>query len=206
MIIDNNDVIEFTIYYKKIGNVYVSYSEEEIGKKDKGFLKDIKALHVIMRQLTWNLHNILQELYDKDNNKNYKEKKLSMLLVDWDANKDNIKVEINNKSIANLAPNIAEKILSVYDSLTLLDKKEEIKIAGLVNSQVMNRGRSSSYANRILIENDLIEEFHWLPQDIAKIPYKQLQMFYLVRREKGSARQIRGNLDAEKNKNTAKKR
>lgn len=30
---------------------------------------------------------------------------------------------------------------------------------------------------------ELIEEFHWLPQDIKKIPYKDLQEFYIIRRQ-----------------------
>lgn len=29
-----------------------------------------------------------------------------------------------------------------------------------------------------------MEEFHWLPQDIHKIPYKDLQTFYLIRKQR----------------------
>jgi len=60
----------------------------------------------------------------------------------------------------------------------------------------MGTGKSVSAASRAIIENDLIEEFHWLPQDIAKIPYKQLQMFFLVRREKHAARNAKIAIDA----------
>lgn len=52
----------------------------------------------------------------------------------------------------------------------------------------MGRGKSTSAVTRSIIENDLIEEFHWLPQDIAKIPYRKLQEFFIVRREKKVAR------------------
>ena len=60
----------------------------------------------------------------------------------------------------------------------------------------MGKGKSVSAVSRAIIENDLIEEFHWLPQDIAKIPYKQLQMFFLVRREKTAARNAKAAVDS----------
>ncbi|MFA7219219.1 MAG: hypothetical protein WC119_01785 [Synergistaceae bacterium] len=28
-----------------------------------------------------------------------------------------------------------------------------------------------------------MEEFHWLPQDVKKIPYKDLQTFFIIRRQ-----------------------
>lgn len=59
----------------------------------------------------------------------------------------------------------------------------------------MSSGRSASAVSRSIIENDLIEEFHWLPQEIEKIPYKKLKMFYLIRREKSAARQTKAALD-----------
>lgn len=57
---------------------------------------------------------------------------------------------------------------------------------------VMGKGKSTSAITRAIIENDLIEEYHWLPQDIAKIPYRKLQEFFLIRREKTNARNARG--------------
>ena len=56
--------------------------------------------------------------------------------------------------------------------------------------------------SKAIIENDLIEEFHWLPQDIAKIPYKSLQTFYTIRREKVYARQAKAERDAKKKEQT----
>jgi hypothetical protein len=60
----------------------------------------------------------------------------------------------------------------------------------------MSGGKSASAISREIIENDLIEEFHWLPQDIAKIPYKRLQMFYLIRKTKSYARGAKTELDS----------
>lgn len=68
-------------------------------------------------------------------------------------------------------------------------------------------GRGASSTSKAIIENDLIEEHHWLPQDIAKIPYRSLQMMYVVQRSKNQARQAKQGLDAlrqdQKNKSQA---
>ena len=53
---------------------------------------------------------------------------------------------------------------------------------------MMGKGKRSSAITKSIIENDLIEEFHWLPQDVAKIPYRKLQEFLIIRREKRNAR------------------
>jgi hypothetical protein len=64
----------------------------------------------------------------------------------------------------------------------------------------------ASAVNRALIENDLIEEYHWLPQDIAKIPYKKLLEFFIIRREKNEARRTAQALEEERAKNKEKGR
>lgn len=69
-----------------------------------------------------------------------------------------------------------------------------------MHSFVKSNGRSASAVSKAIIENDLIEEFHWLPQDIDKIPYKKLQMFFLIRREKNAARQSKTMEDDRRNK------
>ena len=38
------------------------------------------------------------------------------------------------------------------------------------------------------IEYDFMEEFHWLPQDIAKIPYKTIRKIMLIRKHKNDER------------------
>jgi len=40
--------------------------------------------------------------------------------------------------------------------------------------------------SRKIVETELIEEYHWLPQDIAKIPYKRLQEHFLIKRQKNA--------------------
>jgi len=56
-------------------------------------------------------------------------------------------------------------------------------------------GSSSQSPAREIIESDLIEAFHWLPQDIDNIPYKKLQTIFLVRREKQAAIETKRAVD-----------
>jgi len=46
-----------------------------------------------------------------------------------------------------------------------------------------------------IIEAELIEEYHWLPQDIAKIPYKTLQKLFIVQRQKAGAKETKINVE-----------
>jgi len=48
-------------------------------------------------------------------------------------------------------------------------------------------GSGNQSPARDIIEYNLIELYHWLPQDIAKIPYHKLQKLFLVRQEKQAA-------------------
>lgn len=68
---------------------------------------------------------------------------------------------------------------------------------------IMGKGRSTSAVTRTIIENDLIEDYHWLPQDIAKIPYRKLQEFFLIRREKHNARNAKVAVEEFKDKMNA---
>ena len=65
----------------------------------------------------------------------------------------------------------------------------------------------ASAVSRALIENDLMDEYHWLPQDIAKIPYKKLVEMLIIKREKVNARENRRAIDNFKaeNENVGKK-
>ena len=47
---------------------------------------------------------------------------------------------------------------------------------------------------REIIEQNLIELYHWLPQDIDKIPYHKLQKLFLVRQEKNAAVEIKASV------------
>ena len=59
----------------------------------------------------------------------------------------------------------------------------------------MGKGSYEPAINRALIENDLIEEYHWLPQDIAKIPYRDLQRYFIIRAAKTEARHAKTQVE-----------
>ena len=58
---------------------------------------------------------------------------------------------------------------------------------------------------RKIIESDLIEHHHWLPQDIAKIPYKRLQEHFLILKQKGAVMETKANVQKFKQQNMSVK-
>ena len=38
-----------------------------------------------------------------------------------------------------------------------------------------------------------MEKYHWLPQDIAKIPYKKIQKIRVIEKQRGAAQESRMN-------------
>jgi hypothetical protein len=56
--------------------------------------------------------------------------------------------------------------------------------------------------SRKIKESQLIEEYHWLPQDIAKIPYKKLQELELIRSIKNKGIQQRQAIAKAKQQNS----
>lgn len=208
--IENNEILSLKIYYKKIQYGYSVYSEKEFEESDIVCEEKTKYLSLVvkMKRLTWGTYNELQEYATQFkngdffwNNKLYKENKLKNLIVGWNAKRKNEKgvledVAVNEREILNLSPEIAEKILKIYDSLTIIDEQEERVIAGKIHSFVKSNGMSSTSISKEIIENDLIEEHHWLPQDIEKIPYKKLQLLFLIKREKQAARSQKNESDA----------
>jgi len=48
-----------------------------------------------------------------------------------------------------------------------------------------------------------MEEYHWLPQDIAKIPYKSLQKMFIIQRQKMAAREVKINVDKFKSQHSS---
>jgi len=56
---------------------------------------------------------------------------------------------------------------------------------------------------RKIIETELINEHHWLPQDIAQIPYRDLQMYSVIRRQMDEAAHQRPQVEAIKSQNQA---
>lgn len=140
MFVDPNELTEIKVYYKRTGRHYVVSSAEDynvLGEEEK---KKYKCLTVKVRELTWGLYNELNEdSIIKDgsgsrqwNYKLYKENKIRKILASWDAQKANEKgemvpVPLNNDTISKLAPDIAENILTSYDTLMFVSEDEEKK-------------------------------------------------------------------------------
>lgn len=60
-------------------------------------------------------------------------------------------------------------------------------------------GANDPAISRKILESDLIEKHHWLPQDIAKIPYKKLQEHLFIQRQKNVNNETRANIQKAKN-------
>ncbi|MFA5312399.1 MAG: hypothetical protein WC375_03645 [Methanomassiliicoccales archaeon] len=54
---------------------------------------------------------------------------------------------------------------------------------------------SASALSRDIIENELIIAHHWLPQDIAKIPYKKLQRMFVINKYRNEFSQQKVNIE-----------
>ena len=65
--------------------------------------------------------------------------------------------------------------------------------------QVHAHYMGSSYVKRLpareILEWNLIEEFHWTPQEVAQIPYKKMQKLLIVRNQKYTTQETKANLD-----------
>ena len=59
-------------------------------------------------------------------------------------------------------------------------------------------GTTEPAISREIMENDLMETFHWLPQDIAKIPYKKLQKIMLIRKHKNESIHAKAQMEKTK--------
>ena len=69
----------------------------------------------------------------------------------------------------------------------------------------MGNSRSASPAlTRKIVELELMNEHHWLPQDIAKIPYKDLQYYYAIRAQRTEANYQRPQVEAKKAESQAR--
>ena len=55
--------------------------------------------------------------------------------------------------------------------------------------------------SRKIIETDLIEKYHWLPQDLDKISYKRLQEHLLIVRQRNEANQSKVQVEKSKQQN-----
>lgn len=143
MFIDPNEYVKIKILYKKVGLHFIANSEEAFEELSPEEREGFKELNLVMRQLTWGLYNDLQEasmnmddLGNRNfNYKHFKENKLTKLIVKWDAKKKNdageiVDVPVNNTTVSQLSPDIAETILNVYDKKSLIDDDTAKKLPG----------------------------------------------------------------------------
>ncbi len=63
-------------------------------------------------------------------------------------------------------------------------------------------GANDPAISRKITETELIEQHHWLPQDIANIPYKRLQEHFLILRQKNMVKQTQANVQKFKQQNS----
>ena len=47
---------------------------------------------------------------------------------------------------------------------------------------------------REIIEFELIEQYHWLPHDIEKIPYKKLQKIFIIEKQKNATKNMQASV------------
>ena len=143
MFIRSTDLVSIRIYYKKINekaHKYIAFNSEDLkeeAKKSGGF----SILNVKMAELNWGIYNDLQdeatidvhlpngETESKFSYKKFKESKLKRLLKSWDAT---IEVDgevapmpVTEENILDLAPPIAEAILSAYEDASYLTGESE---------------------------------------------------------------------------------
>ena len=55
-----------------------------------------------------------------------------------------------------------------------------------------------------MVEAMLMEEFHWLPKEIAEIPYKTLQKFFIIRQQRQNVSQNKQAVAAFKNQHQSR--
>lgn len=144
LFVDNNDLVEIKIYYRKKNKKCQAFTEEEfntlkkkteIEKNKIGFEENqFKELNLKMKELNWGLYNDLQESSTESsengerlfNYRKYREYKFERLLVSWDAKDPNGNVAaVNPVMIKKLPPEIPDTALKAYDTISFLDKDSE---------------------------------------------------------------------------------
>lgn len=63
------------------------------------------------------------------------------------------------------------------------------------------KGVRNAPAPREAVELFLMDEYHWTPNEIAKIPYKKIQTLFLVKNQKTEIETIQSNLQKMKKEN-----
>lgn len=133
MFVDNKELIEIALFYKKIEKTGMLKVLRKIEDVEETQRKDYAKVVFKMRPINWKIYNDLQRNATIDRGTGdgevidwikYKETKLLQILADWDAkNKDGSKMPINQETIFNLHPAIAESLLNEYDKKTVLGEE-----------------------------------------------------------------------------------
>jgi len=138
----DSELIDIRVYYRKTQNGkksdYDGYTEKEFEELksagEKEAIKDLACLKIKMKELTWGLHNRIQEagIIENDNGERhwdyglFKEKRLELLINSWDAvDKDGKPVAPTVNNIRMLAPEIGEAISRAYEEGAYLSEEEE---------------------------------------------------------------------------------
>ena len=66
------------------------------------------------------------------------------------------------------------------------------------------RGGRNTSAPPEVLEMFLMDEYHWTPNEISKIPYKKIQKLFLVRNQKAEVESVKSNLQKIKSENKAR--
>jgi hypothetical protein len=136
MFIQDDDVFDVKVYYRKNKNRYMAYTEKDYKDLPEEEKTKCSVLSIRAKNMSWGLYNQLQDdaMVDSGsgerqfNFRAYKENRLKNLIKEWDAkDRDGKPVPINEKSIAHLSPAIAETILRAYDDVSLLSEEESGK-------------------------------------------------------------------------------
>ena len=134
MFIDSNITIDIKVYWRKIKSRYEAFSNLEFRrlKLSDEEKKKYSVLNVKAVELTWELHNQLQESAMDDNGEDrrwnfrkYKENKLKKIVKEWDAQDRGKPVPVIEQTILNLSPSIAEAIIRSYDEISIMTEEEE---------------------------------------------------------------------------------
>ena len=130
MFIDQKELIEIPFFYKKIEKTGMLKIARKIEDVEEKLRPEYSKVVFKMKSINWKTYNELQRsaLVDKGTGDGdqidwikYKETKLIKILADWDAKDDKgNKVPINQETIFNLHPAIAESLLNEYDKKTVL--------------------------------------------------------------------------------------
>jgi len=136
MFIDDKEMMDVVVYYKRQGHDYEAYTKAEFDtiKMEDEEKKKFDVVNIKASVLTWGVYNDLQDSamiinIDGDrrfNYKIYKENRLKKMVQEWDAkDKEGNPVKENEANMMKLSPIVAEAILRGLDESSFVSEEEE---------------------------------------------------------------------------------